>query len=110
MNRLAPVLARRPELRDRLLERAAFAQTLVKVVESVGENGAVDLESEEFKPLRARVSDAHWEELTTALEPSSGSAQTNGASASVGSAAKSSSSRSRRVAKKGGRRPAKKHP
>jgi X-X-X-Leu-X-X-Gly heptad repeat protein len=69
MNRLAPVLARRPDLRDQLLERAAFGETLAKVVASLGENGAVDLESEEFKPLRARVSSAHWDELTAALHP-----------------------------------------
>lgn len=104
LDRLAPVLARRPELRDRLLEQAKVGDTVVKLLHTATDKGTVDLQSEEVQPLRAWLTTDQWNEIANGVEAAAASAHTNGASAEK----KASSARSRRVAKKGAKRPAKK--
>jgi hypothetical protein len=101
-DRLAPVLARQPELRDRLLAQAKVGDTVVKLLHDKG----VDPESEDVQPLRAWLTTDQWNQMTNGVQAAAADAHTNGASASK----KATSARTRRVAKKGRRPAAKKVP
>jgi hypothetical protein len=66
-DRLAPVFARRPDLREQLLEQAPVGDAVVKLVQAVKDKGAFDLQSDEARPLRERLSSDQLSQLETAL-------------------------------------------
>jgi uncharacterized membrane protein YgcG len=88
-DRLKPVLERRPDLRDRLLEQAAVGETVVKLVEAARNKGTFDLGSEEAKPLRELLSSSQWNQIATAMN--GGSASGGGSTSGSGGEASGTS-------------------
>jgi hypothetical protein len=70
--RLQPVLERRPDLQNRLLaigrEHHLLAEAVVLLADRLQSGDTFDLDSEEARPLRERLSAAHRTALTKALE------------------------------------------
>jgi hypothetical protein len=70
--RLKPVLARRPDLHNRLLaiseEQDKLGEVVVSLADQLQKGKPFDLDSDEARPLRDRLSPAHRTALTKALE------------------------------------------